>query len=84
MEGRLSYPLVEVKGGSRQQQEAAWGADMSILGDVDSLNLSPTERRQTFTERRTTATANNGPSLPHHVKATQRKESKQDDFQLVD
>jgi hypothetical protein len=40
-EGRLSYPLVEVKPGSRQQQESIWAGEPCILTDVVTLDAIP-------------------------------------------
>lgn len=47
-EGRLSYPLVEVKLGSRQQQENLWRECACELGDFDNMISDLEKTRQLY------------------------------------
>lgn len=94
-EGRLSYPLVEVKAGSRQQQETSWAEDSCILTDLvtlDSAILQPPLARHapasgsSYGEHMSRPRHANHGNRSHAQQSLLRKASaaKTDDFQMLD
>ncbi|XP_047737894.1 uncharacterized protein LOC108674126 isoform X2 [Hyalella azteca] len=96
-EGRLSYPLVEVKAGSRQQQESIWAGEPCILTDVVTLDAIPdntirknnvvyTDRRPNIQGELNLRTAKSSGDFKSHGPALNPIPSagKSEDFQILE